>query len=115
MVWEKREHFPSAQMPLLKFSIFADSLAGFQTYIVACLVWGMPSVQYGSSFLKNEILIMLWAGAVKVKSGVKLIIVWNDYVVLEKMAYHIVKWSLSVACKHSILGVLQRSDCITKL
>lgn len=35
-------------------TIFADSLAGFQTFIVACLVWGMPSVQYGSPFSRVD-------------------------------------------------------------
>lgn len=51
----EKGNFAFAQMSVLKFSqFFADSLAGFQTYIVACLVWGMPSVQYGSPFSEMD-------------------------------------------------------------
>ena len=44
----------------------------------------MPSVQYGSTFYKNGLLITLWAGVVQVKSGVLLTIVWNRDVMLER-------------------------------
>lgn len=101
MVGEKKGTFSfcsDASVEIL--TIFADSLAGFQTYIVACLVWGMPSVQYGSPFLKNGVLIMLCAGAFKVKSGVELIIVWNDYVMLKKNGLPYCKMEF----KHGILA-----------
>lgn len=50
---------------------FCRQFGSFPTYIVACLVWKMPSVVYGSSFFKSGLLIIVQAGVTKVKSGVK--------------------------------------------
>lgn len=50
---------------------FCRQFGSLPTYIVACLVWKMPSVVYGSSFIKSGLLIILQAGVTKVKSGVK--------------------------------------------
>lgn len=61
---------------------------------------------------ENGLIIMVFTGAAKVKSGVQLKISWKAMGCWERMVCHIVKWDLSITFKYSGFRVLQRSDCL---
>lgn len=86
--FEGKEHFPS----ILKFSQFLCRHFGWlPSSSTACLVWSMPSVQCGSPFVQNGLLIMLG----------QVLLEWNQVsssgetttFCRGRMAYHIVRWN----------------------